>query len=449
MPGYHAAFISHAHTDNARCATIAARLREKGVDVWIDLTNAQQGHDLGGEIDEELERRTAFILMVTATSNASHWVQMERGAFIALLNTPRTRLVNGVERMMLPVRLSDEVPAILRGILWIDGVGKPDEQVADEIAAALAIPMVSDGSEPDERDTRQGENRRARAGDWDEIGIHARLYDLGFRGWRSRATGAEFVLPPIRHVMAGSFLMGSADDDAEADDDEKPQYRVPVGEYAISAYPLTVEEYRAYLSANPHVAVPPKYIYPKEVGRWSNAARGAALTWEQQQLRPDHPVVCVSWFNARDYAAWLARVTGQRWRAPTEAEWEKAARWDATRQHAQRYPWGDEWDATRLNCGETGLGHTTPVGAYPSGASPCGAYDMAGNVWEWCSSLYQTRYPYTTATCEDGGRDKSRLRVLRGGSWYDNRRDTRTTIRYAQLRSGEWNVNAGFRLALG
>ena len=133
-------------------------------------------------------------------------------------------------------------------------------------------------------------------------------------------------------------------------------------------------------------------------------------------------MVCVSWQDATAYIAWLIKTTGQRgWRLPTEAEWEKAARWDPQRQDSRIYPWGDSFDKDRCNTSESGIGTTSPVGSYPasdarrSGASPFGVEEMAGNVWEWTSSLYKP-YPYT----RNDGREDSKStenRTLRGGSW--------------------------------
>jgi formylglycine-generating enzyme required for sulfatase activity len=139
----------------------------------------------------------------------------------------------------------------------------------------------------------------------------------------------------------------------------------------------------------------------------------------------DHPVVWVSWHDAVAYCNWLSEVTGRPYGLPSEAEWEKGARGTDGRI----YPWGNQWDAERCNTGESGKGDTTPVGAYPQGASPYGLVDMAGNVWEWTRSLWgedaqepSFKYPYDPA---DGREDLEApdtvRRVLRGGSWYLSR----------------------------
>jgi len=441
MPTYRSVFISHAHVDNAICKQYADALRAKGIDVWIDLTNAQRGQDLGEEIASELRARSAFILMVTADSNASHWVRQEAGIYNHLRNTQATHYVDGVERMILPVRLNAEVPTLFSNIYWVDAHNQPVAPMVERIAAALVIGVQPPPPPPP-------------AHDWEEIGIHGQLYELGFRGWRVRTTGVEFILPPTSDVAAGSFLMGSADSDKQATSDEKPQYRIPVGAFAIGKFLVTVAEYTLYLKANPSVELPPTYTYPKDVPWAPKKFWGTSLTWAmQRQKRQDHPVVCVSWLNVRDYVSWLAKTTGMPFRLPTEAEWEKAARWDATRQVSRIYPWGDRFDNTHANTGLNGtgpgLGHTTPVGSYPTGKSPYGAQDMAGNVWEWCSSLNMSQYPYDPAVAEILDNRTDAARSLRGGSWLHIPRYARAAYRYLGSYPDVVDGDRGFRVGLG
>jgi formylglycine-generating enzyme required for sulfatase activity len=257
-----------------------------------------------------------------------------------------------------------------------------------------------------------------------------RLYNLGYRGYS--VNGVECILPPICPVPAGVFTMGSDKNfDEQAYDDETPQYPVEVDGFAIGQHPVTVAEYACAVRANA-VREPPLWEY-----------RDWKVDWVKQRLHFDHPVVCVSWNEACVYTSWLAKVVGQPWRLPTEAEWEKAARGSDGRT----YPWGDRFDTSCCNTAEIDIGATTAVGSYPSGESLYHAQDTAGNVWEWTSSLY-VPYPYRKSDGRENLDSIDENRVLRGGSWVDSSRSARVAYRSGS-RPGYFSVgDVGFRLAL-
>ena len=144
-------------------------------------------------------------------------------------------------------------------------------------------------------------------------------------------------------------------------------------------------------------------------------------------------MVYVSWYDAVAYCNWLAEVTGKPYNLPSEVEWEKGARGS----DGHIWPWGDQWDAGRCNSIESGPDDSTPVGAYPTGASPYGLLDMAGNVWEWTRSLWgedfdnpSFKYPYDLADGrEDSGASGGVRRVLRGGAFTRSRGYVRCAYR--------------------
>jgi formylglycine-generating enzyme required for sulfatase activity len=206
---------------------------------------------------------------------------------------------------------------------------------------------------------------------------------------RSQPFEPEMILIP-----AGEFLMGSdPHKDRYAEDNEQPQQTLYLPGYYLAKAPVTNAQYAAFVQATGHQQ--PKH--------WEGG--------KPPRAKEDHPVVYVSWYDAVAYCNWLAEVTGKPYRLPSEAEWEKGARGSDGRV----YPWGNRWGKKRCNSEEGSKGDTTPVGAYPEGASPCGLLDMAGNVWEWTRSITK-EYPYDP---EDGREDLEAAgsRVLRGGAF--------------------------------
>jgi formylglycine-generating enzyme required for sulfatase activity len=212
--------------------------------------------------------------------------------------------------------------------------------------------------------------------------------------------------------------MGSDPDrDKACFPDELPRHDVTLRAYEIARFPVTVAEYACFV----------------------RSGQGQPQNWQSQLRKLDHPVVNVNWYDVVAYATWLSHLTRQVWRVPTEAEWEKAARGTDGR----RYPWGDTFSKTCCNTLASQIHTTTPVGAYPSGASPYGVYDLAGNVWEWTSSE-RLPYPYKLPSERDEMHIPE-LRVLRGGSWHDDARHARTTFRECRS-SGSFYDTFGFRL---
>jgi formylglycine-generating enzyme required for sulfatase activity len=189
--------------------------------------------------------------------------------------------------------------------------------------------------------------------------------------------------------------------------DEMPQHTVITQAYRISTYPVTNAQFERFVAAGGYG----NRAYWTPAGwRWKGYRHGSEHYGGRFE-RPDLPVVGASWYEAVAYCRWLTDTTGQPYRLPTEAEWEKAARGTDSRA----WPWGDGFDPARCNTSESGRGGTTPVTQFPGERSPYGCYDMAGNVWEWTSSLYKP-YPYRA---DDGREDPNAegSRVIRGGSW--------------------------------
>jgi formylglycine-generating enzyme required for sulfatase activity len=227
--------------------------------------------------------------------------------------------------------------------------------------------------------------------------------------------------PEMVFIPAGEFLMGSdPQKDKGAYKNEQPQYTLHLPDYYLARTPVTNAQYAAFVGATGHRR--PEY--------WKGG--------KPPQGKVEHPVVYVSWHDAVAYCRWLSEVTGRSYALPSEAQWEKGARG----ADGRIYPWGDRWDVRQCNTEEGGKGDTTPVGAYAQGASPYGLLDIAGNVWEWTSSLYRD-YPYQAG---DGREDASGTgnRVLRGGAWSYSSVDARSASR-DWFRPDYLDVDFGFR----
>jgi formylglycine-generating enzyme required for sulfatase activity len=231
-------------------------------------------------------------------------------------------------------------------------------------------------------------------------------------------------------VPAGEFLMGSTDADGSASSDEKPQRKVYLDAYRMDRTEVTNAMYAQCVAASACKAP-------------SNSSSATRSNYYNDPQYANYPVIYVSWDAAQTYCKWAGG------RLPTEAEWEKAARGPSTGSGAGRlYPWGDQAPSCdRLNYYDSGracIGDTTPVGAYPQGASPYGALDMAGNAWEWVADWYDEKYYAAAPARNPPGPGFGQNRVLRGGSWNNNQRIVRAAYRRGYGPDGV-NNNVGFR----
>jgi formylglycine-generating enzyme required for sulfatase activity len=240
------------------------------------------------------------------------------------------------------------------------------------------------------------------------------------------------------HVPAGSFRMGRDGGFA----DQKPAHRVVLSGYFIGKHEVTNAQFGAFVEATSY-----RTTAEKEGNGIIRNADGmgetAGVTWRRPDPSrppppPDHPVVMVSWPDARAYCAWAGL------RLPTEAEWERAAIWDPKSGRRSVFAWGDEKPsrgappanladesyrkarpgATEFFDGyDDGFAFTAPVGSFPRGASPCGALDMTGNVAEWCEDVYEAEFYASSVDATDPVvRSKDAVtfdlpRVIRGGSF--------------------------------
>lgn len=314
----------------------------------------------------------------------------------------------------------------------------------------------------------------------DLVRIGAILAELG-----DPRPGVCDLPPAMVELPGGSFMIGSTAEEAEAAGRAWEQYWLQKGDketakwarkwpeneinsrplalapFAIGRYPVTNGQYRRFIEAGG---------YDPDAPWWDEAARAwlarddaateGLADWQRRtrkdqpefwdnetfgSARPNHPVVGVSWYEAMAFCRWLTQELndGYVYLLPSEAEWEYAARGGTRRT----YPWGnDDLDPERASY-DRHYGLTTlAVGCFPSGSTPEGVLDLAGNVWEWTRSEYRA-YPYDPRDGREDGADPARKRfTLRGGSWFDRPFYLRAAYRYHNSPDFH-GVDVGFRLA--
>lgn len=219
------------------------------------------------------------------------------------------------------------------------------------------------------------------------------------------------------YIPAGEYLRGSDDSDELASDREKPQRSIYISDFWIMQTEVTNAQYEQCYQQD-------GCTKPGN-DRWNDPAYAK------------HPVVSINWEQATEYAEWVGG------RLPTEAEWEKACRWEAEEQQARIYPWGDQIPSPeRLNF-FSDIGDTTEVGQYAAGANQL--FDMAGNTWEWTADWYVGDYYRTSPDEDPPGPESGTRRVLRGGSFFNGYFNVRCAYRSDLEPTNRLN-GVGFRV---
>ncbi|WP_275098817.1 SUMF1/EgtB/PvdO family nonheme iron enzyme [Sedimenticola hydrogenitrophicus] len=221
--------------------------------------------------------------------------------------------------------------------------------------------------------------------------------------------------PQLLALRGGTYTRGDLQGDGDAD--ERPPQQVQLQPFAIGVHEVTFDEYDRFCADTGHRK-------PDDQG-WGRGSR---------------PVVNVSWEDANAYAAWLSRRTEQRYRLPSDAEWEYAARAGS----GSRFWWGDDPQPHRANCADCGSlwdgEKSAPVGRFPP--NPFGLHDTAGNVFEWVADCWQESFVAVSSAAGEGACGK---RVIRGGAWSFPAREIRSANRWRDFPTRR-SDDTGFRL---
>jgi formylglycine-generating enzyme required for sulfatase activity len=290
-------------------------------------------------------------------------------------------------------RLQDDLRA---GLVDLLGDKHQPLPVAERVRASLLLGELGDPRFPVAIDEWRREVERAQAGE----------------------TSGYFC-----RVAAGTYVVGSAEDEPDTHFDEQPRHTIGFDEtLLIARCPITNSQW---------------HEWEKVSGERALSANSADMS------HPNQPAIGLSYNQAVVFCAWLSDQVGATLRLPAELEWEAAARGGDGR----RYPWGDGWyedhAAVQQAQEATPLPRPAPVGCYPAGASPCGALDMAGNVWEWTTDAYRSYPEAKVAFMSSSGR-----RVLRGGSFQSGKDHVRCAARFGYYPD-QVMIDGGFRVVLG
>ena len=399
-----ACFISFSHRDSEFVRYLHQALTARGVNAWLGNERGIADDLLDDETVEAIAASPYLLLCCSEASLGSKLVRREiQAARQAARQAKRDTRIIPLDLDGFVFASEDRLSSQLRRQLVLDFTGWQNDQ--EKLTGQLdKLVAILEGKSPEEEssfgeaerllltldDPATDHSTRAKIGDQlAEIGDPRPGVGLNEHGL------PEFVWLP---VPGGRVVL----------DDEAGTFEVEP--FNISRYLVTWAQYRAFLDA--------KDGYRAK--RWWQELNKEAKPGRQEWKIANRPAENVSWYDAVAYCRWLSEKLGYEIRLPTEQEWQQAATGGERRQ----YPWGNEWQSNLANTLESEVGETTAVGMYPAGASPVGALDMAGNIWEWCLNRYEQP--------EDDRRSMTSAdpRVVRGGSWIFDQLFARAAVRH-------------------
>ncbi len=454
-------FISYSHKDKDYVHKLQEELLKQSFNVWID-DRIDYGTRWPKVIQDHLDDCDAFIVIVSENSFESEWVQNE---------VTRAKRIG---KPFFPLLLSGSPWLSIESTQYVDVTNKglPPEKFYEHLA------LVTPRGEHSEHREQQTEETLTKRGPAPSVENEAPKFSIKQMWWwivaivgaigiaivlwmngtfqppaiptptatsspTSRPSATASLAPtktftstpapsaspsalssqtmPMILIPAGDFIMGSDN----GNDDEKPVHTVFLDAYYIDKYKVTNALYKVCVDVQ--VCAPPKfnnsYLRP---------------TYYGDPRYDQYPVIGVTWDMAKAYCEWRGA------RLLTEAEWEKAARGTDGRM----YPWGNSIDQSRANYNNNGdpnyVGDTSQVDAYPSGVSPYGVFDMAGNLWEWVADIYDANYYSASPLANPLGPTSGPTRVIRGGSWDSDALSLRSARRSWNDPSNA-NIYIGFR----
>jgi formylglycine-generating enzyme required for sulfatase activity len=478
----HDVFISYPHQEKVTADAACAKLEAEGIRCWIAPRDVAPSAEWAAAIVDAIDQCRVMVLIFSTHANLSKQVRREvQQAFEE-------------EKPVVPFRIEDVKPEkalryFIGPVHWLDALTPPVEQHLQKLTASVRglvrIPMSDEPAstageprhEPDTAQLRAAEakaDRRRQAAEaerireaeaeqrrkhelkWHAEGrikIEARIVHGAPDGWfkpgagkvewfKDHEDGPEMVVVPT-----GEFMMGSPETERERYKHEGPLRKVKIGRpFAVGRHAVTRGQFAAFVNITNYK------IEGATIWTGSDWKFDPNKSWRNSGFRQDdnHPVASLSWDDAQEYAEWLSRLTGQRYRLLSEAEWEYVARAGTMTP----FWWGSSIAPTQANYdgnfvyeGGGAKGEyrqaTVPVGTFEPNA--WGLYNVHGNVWEWCEDNWHDSYnvaPVDGSAWSQGGHAGC---VLRGGSWLLSPQYLRSAAR-SWSSSVHWNSGIGFRL---